>query len=97
MDLTDDFQIAFQEAVWQPAGDKTASESQEYKDHLTKYPFMAGFVNGTPYGVSRPPLPQFGDIGTAFTKAWDSVILNDADVKETFTALQTEVNGILGK
>jgi multiple sugar transport system substrate-binding protein len=95
--LTDDFQIAFQKQSGNLPVTKTASESQEYKDHLTKYPFMAGFVNGTPYGVSRPPLPQFGDIGTAFTKAWDSVILNDADVKETFTALQTEVNGILGK
>lgn len=95
--LTDEFQIAFQKQSGNLPVTKSAAESQEYKDHLAKYPFMAGFVNGTPYGVARPPLPQFNDIGTAFTKAWDAVILNDADVKETFTALKTEVDGILGK
>lgn len=95
--LTDDFQIAFQKQSGNLPVTKSAAGSKEYLDHLAKYPFMAGFVNGTPYGVSRPPLPQFGDIGTAFSKAWDAVMLNNADVKTTFTDLQKEVNGILGQ
>jgi hypothetical protein len=56
---------------------------------------MAGFVNQTPYGVSRPPVPKYGDIGTAFSAAWDDVMLKHADVTTRFTKLATEAAGIL--
>jgi multiple sugar transport system substrate-binding protein len=95
--LSDDFQIAFQKQSGNLPVTKTSAESPEYKDHLTKYPFMAGFVNQTPFGVARPPIPLFGEVSNAFTPAWDDVMLNGVDVKERFTALQEEVNGILGQ
>jgi len=95
--LTDDFQVAFQKQSGNLPVTKSAAASKEYQAHLAKYPFMAGFVNGTPYGVARLPIPEFNDIGNAFTPAWDSVMLQGADVKSTFTDLQTQVDGILGK
>jgi multiple sugar transport system substrate-binding protein len=95
--LTDEFQIAFQKQSGNLPVTKSAAENQEYQDHLAKYPFMAGFVNQTPYGVSRPPLPEFNDISNAFTLAWDSVILQGADPTSAMTELQQEVNQILGQ
>jgi hypothetical protein len=75
----------------------TAAASEEYQEHLASYPFLAGFVNQTPYGISRLPIPEFNDIGNAFTPAWDDVMLNDADAAERFAELQAEVDGILGQ
>lgn len=95
--LTDEFQIAFQKQSGNLPVTTTAAASEEYKTHLEAYPFLAGFVNQTPYGVARLPIPEFNDIGNAFTPAWDDVMLNDADVTERFTQLQDEVDMILGK
>lgn len=95
--LSDEFQIAFNIQSGNLPVTTSAAASQEYQDHLAKHPFLAGFVNQTPYGVSRLPIPQFGDIGTAFTTAWDDVMLNNADVTERFTELQAEVNDILSQ
>jgi multiple sugar transport system substrate-binding protein len=95
--LTDEFQIAFQKQSGNLPVTTSAAASEEYQAHLVAYPFLAGFVNQTPYGVARLPIPQFNDVSNAFTPAWDAVILNSADVTETFTGLQSEVDGILGK
>jgi multiple sugar transport system substrate-binding protein len=95
--LTDDFQIAFQKQSGNLPVTLSAAASQEYQDHLAAYPFMAGFVNQTPFGVARLPIPLFNEVGNLFTPAWDAVMVNGADVTETFTALQEEVAGILGQ
>ena len=95
--LSDDFQIAFQKQSGNLPVTLSAAASQEYQAHLAKYPFMAGFVNGTPYGVARMPIPLFNEIGNLFTPAWDAVMVNDADVTQTFNALQQEVDSILGR
>ena len=93
--LSDEFQIAFQKQSGNLPVTTSASASQEYQEHLATYPFLAGFVNQTPYGISRLPIPQFNDIGNAFTPAWDEVMLNNADATERFAQLQDEVDGIL--
>jgi multiple sugar transport system substrate-binding protein len=95
--LTDEFQIAFQKQSGNLPVTTSAATSQEYQAHLAAYPFLAGFVNQTPYGVARLPIPEFNDITNAFSQAWDDVMLNDADATQRFTALQTEVDGILGQ
>lgn len=95
--LSDEFQIAFNIQSGNLPVTTSAANSEEYKAHLAKYPFLAGFVNQTPYGVTRPPIPEFRDIETAFTPAWDDVMLKDADVAQRFAQLQAEVNNILGK
>lgn len=95
--LSDEFQIAFQKQSGNLPVTISAAGSEEYQAHLAAYPFLAGFVNQTPYGVARLPIPEFNDIGNAFTPAWDDVMLNDADVTERFTQLQDEVDTILGK
>jgi multiple sugar transport system substrate-binding protein len=95
--LSDEFQIAFQKQSGNLPVTLSAASNPEYLDHLAKYPFMAGFVNQTPYGVSRPPIPLFGEVSNAFTPAWDDVMLNGADVAERFTELQAEVDSILGQ
>ncbi|MEW6402018.1 MAG: extracellular solute-binding protein [Chloroflexota bacterium] len=94
--LSDEFQIAFQKQSGNLPVTTSAAASEEYQAHLAAYPFLAGFVNQTPFGVARLPIPEFNDIGNAFTPAWDAVMLNGADVTETFTGLQAEVEGILG-
>jgi multiple sugar transport system substrate-binding protein len=95
--LTDDFQVAFQKQSGNLPVTLSAASNQEYQDHLAAYPFMAGFVNQTPFGVARLPIPLFNEVGNLFTPAWDAVMVNGADVTETFTALQEEVAGILGQ
>ncbi len=95
--LTDDFQIAFQKQSGNLPVTTSAAASKEYQDHLAKYPFMAGFVNGTPYGVARLPIPQFNDVATIFTSGWDAAMLKNADVKTTFTDLQKQVDDLVGK
>mgnify|MGYP001070913160 FL=1 len=95
--LTDDFQVAFQKQSGNLPVTLSAASNQEYTDHLAAYPFMAGFVNQTPFGVARLPIPLFNEVGNLFTPAWDAVMVNSADVTETFTALQEEVVGILGQ
>ena len=95
--LTDDFQVAFQKQSGNLPVTLSAASNQEYQDHLAAYPFMAGFVNQTAFGVARLPIPLFNEVGNLFTPAWDAVMVNGADVTETFTALQEEVAGILGQ
>ncbi len=95
--LTDEFQIAFQKQSGNLPVTTSAAESDEYQAHLEQYPFLYGFVNQTPFGVSRPPLPQFGEIATAFTPAWDAVILEGADVTTELTELQANVDEILAQ
>jgi multiple sugar transport system substrate-binding protein len=95
--LTDEFQIAFQKQSGNLPVTTSAAASEEYQTHLAKYPFMAGFVNQTPFGVARMPIPLFGEITNLFTPAWDAVMVNGADVSETFKALQLEVNSALGQ
>ena len=60
--LTDEFQIAFQKQSGNLPVTTSAATSQEYQAHLAAYPFLAGFVNQTPYGVARLPIPEFNDI-----------------------------------
>jgi multiple sugar transport system substrate-binding protein len=95
--LSDEFQIAFQMQSGNLPVTISAAASEEYQAHVAKYPFVAGFVNQTPYGVARLPVPQYNDVANAFGPAWDAIILTGADVTETFTALQAEVDSILGK
>jgi len=95
--LTDDFQVAFQKQSGNLPVTLSAASNQEYQDHLAAYPFMAGFVNQTPFGVARLPIPLFNEVGNLFTPAWDAVMVSGADATETFTALQEEVAGILGQ
>jgi multiple sugar transport system substrate-binding protein len=93
--LTDEFQIAFQKQSGNLPVTTSAANSEEYQAHLADYPFLAGFVNQTPFGVARYPIPEYTDISNAFSLAWDDVMLNDADVVERFNALKTEIDGIL--
>ncbi len=93
--LSDDFQIAFQKQSGNLPVTKSAAASKEYQDYLAKYPFMAGFTNQTPYGVSRLPVPQYNDVANAFGTAWDNIILKSTDVKQTMADLQKKVDGIL--
>jgi multiple sugar transport system substrate-binding protein len=93
--LTDEFQIAFQKQSGNLPVTTSAAASEEYRAHLANYPFMAGFVNQTPFGVARLPIPEFNEIGNLFTPAWDAVMVSGADVNQTFTALQQEVDAIL--
>ena len=93
--LTDEFQIAFQKQSGNLPVTLSSASSQEYMDHLAAYPFMAGFVNQTPFGVARLPIPLFNEVTYLFTPAWDGVMVSGADVTETFTALQEEVTSIL--
>jgi multiple sugar transport system substrate-binding protein len=93
--LTDEFQIAFQKQSGNLPVTTSAANSEEYQAHLADYPFLAGFVNQTPFGVARYPIPEYTDISNAFSLAWDDVMLNDADIVERFNALKTEIDGIL--
>jgi multiple sugar transport system substrate-binding protein len=95
--LTDEFQIAFQVQSGNLPVTTSAAASEEYQAHLEANPFLYGFVNQTPYGVTRHPIPEFDDIGNAFTLAWDDVLLNDADITERFSQLQDEADMILGQ
>jgi multiple sugar transport system substrate-binding protein len=95
--LSDEFQIGFQTHSGNLPVTTSAAESDEYLTYLDENPFLYGFVNQTPYGVARHPIPEFADITNAFTPAWDDVMLNDADIAERFSQLQSEVDMILGK
>jgi ABC-type glycerol-3-phosphate transport system substrate-binding protein len=95
--LSDEFQIGFQTHSGNLPVTTSAAESDEYLTYLDENPFLYGFVNQTPYGVARHPIPEFADITNAFTPAWDDVMLNDADIADRFSQLQSEVDMILGK
>ncbi len=93
--LADEFQIAFQKQSGNLPVTTTAAASEEYQAHLAAYPFLAGFVNQTPFGVARYPIPEYTDISNAFSLAWDDVMLNNVDVAERFGELKAEIDGIL--
>jgi multiple sugar transport system substrate-binding protein len=95
--LSDDFQIAFQEQSGNLPVTTTSAASADYQAYMAAHPFLAGFVNQTPYGVARSPVPEYQDVANAFSTAWDSIILNGANVTSTMTALKTQVDGILGQ
>ena len=88
--LSDDFQIAFQINSGNLPVTKSASDSQQYQDHLKQYPFLYGFANEIPYGVARQPIPAFNDITNVFSTAWDDVMLNNKPAQDRFTAAQAE-------
>lgn len=95
--LTDEFQIAFQKQSGNLPVTTTAASNKEYQDYVAKYPFMAGFVNQTPYGVARLPVPQYNDVATAFGTGWDDVMLKNQPVDARLKTLQTQIDKILAK
>jgi len=96
--LSDEFQVGFQTVSGNLPVTKSAAENAEYKKWLADNPAWAAYVNQTPYGVARPPIPEFGQIGDPmFKEAWDDVMLNNADVTERFTQLQQEVDALLAQ
>ncbi len=76
--LSTDFQVAFNIQSGNLPVVKSAQDSQQYQDHLKKYPFIAGWTNQTPFGVARQPVPQFADVATIFSQAWDDVMFKSA-------------------
>lgn len=93
--LSDDFQIAFNIQSGNLPVTQTATKSAQYQDHLKQYPFLAGWVNGVPYGVARSSLPQANDVQTAFGQtAWDPIILQGADVKQSLAKAADKANSL---
>jgi multiple sugar transport system substrate-binding protein len=96
--LSDEFQVGFQIASGNLPVTKSAAENADYQQWLADNPAWAGYVNQTPFGVARPPIPQFGQIGDPlFKEAWDDVLLNGADVTERLTKLQQDVDALLAQ
>lgn len=96
--LSDEFQVGFQTVSGNLPVTRSAAESADYKTWLADNPAWAGYVNQTPFGVARPPIPQFGQIGDPlFKEAWDDVLLNGADPTERFTKLEADVKALLGE
>ena len=69
---------------------QTATDSEEFQAHLKEYPWLAGWLNQTPFGVSRSSLPQFADVSNIFSDAYDEILLNDAPVEETLQGAAEE-------
>jgi multiple sugar transport system substrate-binding protein len=95
--LSDEFQVRFAIQSGNLPITESAAAHPDFQAHLAAHPFLAGFVNQTPYGVARYPIPEYTEISTLFGEAWDRVLLAGADVTETFTTLQTEVEQRLAR
>lgn len=81
--LSDEFQVKFTIQDGSFPVTTSATESAEYQAHLDQYPWLAGFINQTPFGVARSSIPQYTDIATVFSDAYDQIMLNDAPIEET--------------
>src|SRR6266849_5441788 len=82
--LTDDFQVQFNIESGNLPVTQSATNNAAYQANLKQYPFLYGWVNGVPYGVSRSSLPQSSDAQMAFgAKAWDPIILQAANVQQS--------------
>ena len=80
--LSPEFQTAFNIQSGNLPVVKSASSSQTYQDYLKQYPFMAGWNNQTAYGVQRQPVPQYNDVATIFSQAWDDIMLKGAGIQD---------------
>ncbi len=93
--LTDDFQVKFNIESGNLPVTKSATANATYQAHLKQYPYLYGWVNGVPYSVQRPSLPQAADASTAFgQKAWDPIILQGANVQQSLTNAATAVTAL---
>jgi len=89
--LSDDFQVKFNIQSGNLPVTKTATASADYQAHIAQYPYLNGWINSVPYGVARSSLPYAADMYNAFGKyAWDPVILNGADVKQSLDAANSQ-------
>ncbi len=93
--LSDTFQIQFNIESGNLPVTQSATSSSQYQAHLKQYPFLYGWVNSVPYGVSRSALPQGVDAGLAFgSKAWDPIILQNADVQQSLNNAAAAVTAL---
>lgn len=96
--LSDEFQVGFQTVSGNLPVTKSAAESADYKKWLADNPAWNAYVLQTPFGVARPPIPQFGQIGDPlFKEANDDILLNGADPTERLARLQQDVNALLAQ
>jgi hypothetical protein len=54
-------------------------------------------VNGIPYSVPRSSLPQEDSVEQLFGKAWDSIMLNNANVKSSLDQAAQQANNLKGQ
>jgi multiple sugar transport system substrate-binding protein len=93
--LTDDFQVKFNIESGNLPVTKTATQNATYQAHLKQYPFLNGWINSIPYGVTRSSLPQQGDAGTAFgNDAWDPIITKNANVQQALAKAASAVSAL---
>jgi len=93
--LTDNFQVQFNIESGNLPVTQSATNNAAYQAHLKQYPFLYGWVNGVPYGVSRSSLPQGVDAGLAFgAKAWDPIILQAANVQSSLANAASAVSAL---
>jgi multiple sugar transport system substrate-binding protein len=93
--LSDPFQVAFNIQSGNLPVTQSATNSAAYQSHLKQYPFLNGWVNGSPYGVPRSSLPQAGDAQMAFgQKAWDPILLQGANVQQAMANAAAAVTAL---
>ncbi len=93
--LSTDFQVKFNLQSGNLPVTKSATQDPAYQKQLTDYPFLKGWVNQVPYGIARSALPQASAAGTAFgNKAWDPIIVQGADVKQSLDTAATAVTAL---
>lgn len=94
--LSTDFQIAFNIQSGNLPVTQSAFESDEYQEFVAETPYLAGWLNQTPYGVARSALPAFTTVNNEiFAQAWDEIFLNDAPVQETLDRAAEEATALL--
>jgi multiple sugar transport system substrate-binding protein len=92
--LSDSFQIAFNIQSGNLPVTKSATNSTEYQNHLKQYPFLNGFINGIPYGVARPAVPEYDQVTQIFDQAWDNIMLTNAPITSTLESAANEVTAL---
>ena len=88
--LSDDFQVKFTIQDGSFPVTQSAQQNEEFQAHLREYPWLAGWLNQTPFGVSRSSLPQFSDVSNIFSDAYDEIMLNNAPIEETLQGAAEE-------
>jgi len=94
--LTDDFQRAFTIQDGSFPVTRSVVESEAYQAHLEEFPFLRGWFNQIPFGVARSSLPQYTEVATVFSDAYDEIMLNDAPIEETLQRAAEEAETFKG-
>jgi multiple sugar transport system substrate-binding protein len=92
--LSDSFQIKFNIQSGNLPVTKSATDSTDYQAHVKQYPFLDGFINSIPYGVARPPVPQYPQVIQIFEQAWEDIMLKSAPITTTLESAANQVKAL---